>query len=142
MYGGYLVIETDSAKPGLVRIMKRASVPAEPRPRHSKGPRVLYSARFDDLSAGHMHAHAALRHDLVDVDEGTYRSDPIRAIAAVDASDLSHRVVYVDPGLENDPDLIRAIAERRKKHALVDRIWHAAGVIAVLFLLIKLLLGF
>jgi len=142
MYGGYLVIETDGGRPGFVRITERASIPAEPTSRRGREPRMLYAARFDDLSAGHMHAHAALRHCLVDVDECIYRSDPISAIAAVDAVDLSHRVAYLDPRLERDPELVRTIAERRKRLKLAHRIWQAVGVIAVLLLLIKLLLGF
>jgi len=142
MYGGYLVIETDSARPGFVRVMERASIPAEPPSRRGRGPCMVYAARFDDLSAAHMHAHAALRHCLIDVDEGIYRSDPVSAIAAVSAIDLSHRVAYLDPGLESDPALVRTIAERRKRRELADRIWQAVGVIAALFLLIKLVVGF
>jgi len=103
---------------------------------------MVYAARFDDLSAAHMHAHAALRRCLIDVDEGIYRSDPVSAIAAVSAIDLSHRVAYLDPGLESDPALVRTIAERRKRRELADRIWQAVGVIAALFLLIKLVVGF
>ena len=142
MYGGYLVIETNSAHPELVRIIETASVPHPPLPGHGKGPRMRYATRFDDLSAGHMHAHTALRHSLLNVDEGLYRSDPITAVAAVEAIELTHRRIYLDPVLAEDPTLAAAIASMHGKHRLSDRVWNAVGVIAALFLLIKLLLGF
>jgi len=142
MYGGYLVIETDRAHPGLVRILETASMPAEPNPPHREGHRVIYAARFDDLSAAHMHAHAAMRRHLLDVDAGLYRIDPVNAVAAVDASDLSHRRVYLERELADDPDLARAVAGRRKRYRLNDRIWQSVGIAAALILLTKLLLGF
>jgi hypothetical protein len=141
MYGGYLLVETDKRHPKLVRIRETASAPPLPA-RERPGSVVRYAARFDDVSAARMHAHTALRHRLVDVDAGLYRSDPIAAVAAVDASDLTHRRFYLDPLLANDPALDTAIAYRRQRRRIVDRIWHIVGGLAILLLVVKLTLGF
>ena len=144
MYGGYLVIETDRAHPGVVRILETASLPPEYRRGHrqGKGPRVRYAARFDDLSAGRMHAHGALRRRLLDADMCLYRCDPVDAVAAVQASELSHRTAYLDPELAEDPRLAEITATIRKRHRIADWAWRAVGVAAVLFLVIKILFGF
>lgn len=141
MYGGYLLIETDKRQPGMVRIRETAAPPAFST-RDRTGTLVRYAARFDDVSAARMHAHAALRHRLVDIDAGLYRSDPIAAVAAVDASDLTHRRFYLDPLLASDPALDAAIACRRQRLRTLDRIWHIVGGLAILLLLVKLVLGF
>jgi len=141
MYGGYLVIESHSAHPGLVRIFETSTLPSASGSVHRSGPRLLFAARFEDLSAGHMHTHAALRRQLLDLDEGWYRTDPIRAVAAADASELSHRRVFIDPELADNPRLCVEIAARRSRHRLSDRIWHAVGILALALLLLRLLLG-
>ena len=70
MYSGYLIVETNSEHPGLVRIRDADSPPPVPDAGHRSGPRVRYAARFDDLSAAHMHTHARLRHRQVDPEAG------------------------------------------------------------------------
>lgn len=142
MYSGYLVIEIHSSHPGLVRVFETSTFPRPPSLAYHKNPRVLYGAHFDDLSAGHMHAHTALRRRLLNVDDGLYRVDPITAVAAVDASTLSHYRVYLNPELEADPRLGAAIAEKRSRHRLADRIWRAVGISGLLLLLLRFLLGF
>ena len=144
MYAGYLVIETNRARPGLVRILQTDSLPPEERrgDRNGEGPRVRYAARFNDVSAGRMHAHNALRWRLVDVEAGLYRCDPVAAAAALEASALTHRTAYLDPELEQDPRFAEITAARRRRHRLIDRIWRAVGIAAVLFLITKILLGF
>jgi hypothetical protein len=144
MHAGYLVIETNRSRPGIVRILEAASLPAEDRwgDQHREGPRVRYIARFNDLSAGRMDAHRALRRRLMDVEGGLYRCEPLDAVAAVEASHLPHRTAYLDPDLAEDPRLSKIAATRRRRHRLADRIWRAIGVAAVLLLVLKLLFGF
>lgn len=142
MYGGYLIIETNSDKPGLVRIRDADSPPSVSDAGHRRGPLVRYAARFEDLSAAHMHAHAQLRHFLVDAEAGLYRTDPVIAIAAVESIDLRHRQIYLDSSLAADPQLGDITKKKRLLHRFADRIWQAVGVAAILFLLVKLLLGF
>jgi hypothetical protein len=142
MHGGYLAIETNSSLPGLVRLVESACVPSLSAGLDDKrGVRIRYAAHFDDVNAGHMHAHSALRRCLVDIDAGLYRSDVITAVAAVDASDLNHRLSYIDPDLARDPSLAEATSARRRLHRLSDRAWYAVGLAAAMILLIRLLLG-
>jgi hypothetical protein len=141
MHGGFLAIETNSLHPGLVRILESRRDPAVAVESNAGETKIRYSAYFDDASAGRMHAHTELRRRLVDIDAGLYRSDLVTAVAAIDASDLKHRLSYIDPDLAHDPKLTAAISERRRSHRLADRIWHAVGLTAILFLLFRLLLG-
>lgn len=140
MHRGYLLVETHAMHPGLVRIREAEAAPADRV--GNGGPRVRYVARFDDLDAARMHAHERLRRGLVDVDAGLYRSDPLTAVAAVAAVDLSHREVYVDPALADDPALAATIAAHRARQQRVGTTWRLVGAAAVLLLVLKLLLGF
>lgn len=139
MHAGYLVVETHATHPGLVRIREADQAPATPAAGGS--PRLRYAAYFDDLDAARMHAHDKLRRRLVDVDTGLYRSDLVTAVAAVEAINLRHRQIYVDPDIGEDPALTAAVRADRARQARVARVWQLVGVIALLLLIIKLLLG-
>lgn len=89
-----------------------------------------------------MHAHTALSRRLLDVEEGLYRCEPVDAAAAVEASELSHRTAYLDPEIAENPRFVAMTATRRRRHRLADRVWHAVGIAAILFLIIKILAGF
>lgn len=144
MYAGYLVIETNTAYPGVVRILETASLPPEDRRghRHGEGPQVRYAGHFDDLSAGRMHAHGALSRRLLDLEEGLYRCDVVDAVAAVEASVPTHRTAYLDPELAQNPRFAEITATRRSRHLLADLVWRAIGIAALLFLVTKVLFGF
>jgi hypothetical protein len=105
-------------------------------------PQIRYAALFNDLNVALMHAHTALRRGLIDIDAQLYRANPARAVAAIDAIDLSHRRVYLDPELAADPALDAEIGRRRRMRRRIDRIWNGVGIAAILLLIIKLLLGF
>lgn len=141
MQGGYLLVETHPAHPGLVRIRTAEQAPAEPVNDDAEAPRLRYAARFVDLSAAQMHAHELLRRHLVDVDSRLYRADAITAVSAAASIGLSHRRVYLDPELAADPALAEAIARRRTRRQRAWRMWDAIGIGALLFLLARLLLG-
>ncbi len=138
------MVQTRPDRPGLVRVLASEAAPGLPD--HQGGasnePRVRYVGSFNDLDAAQMHAHAALRHGLVDVETHLYRADPLDAVAKVDAIELPHRVLYLDPALAAEPRFA-ALGERLKSnHRRVDWIWRAAGVAGILLLLLKLVLGF
>ena len=142
MQGGYLLIETHPGHPGLVRIRTAATAPAEPATDDVDAPRLRYAARFDDLSAAHMHAHELLRRRLVDVDSRLYRADPVTAVSAAESIGLRHRRVYIDPELAADPALTQTVERYRARRERLWRLWNGVGIGALLFLLARLLLGF
>jgi len=142
MEEGYLIIETRSEHPGLVRIRRSELPPENPEPNPRADLRIRYVGRFTDLSAAQMHVHTELRHGLVDVEAGLYRSDPVGAVAAAQSVALRHRQIYLDPDLAESDALNKAIEGRRWHHGMADRIWQGVGVIAVIFLLIKVFFGF
>lgn len=139
MHGGYLLVETHPTHPGLVRIREADQAPTDDAA--APGPQVRYAARFDDVAAARMHAHERLRRRLVDVDGGLYRSDPLTAVAAVEAIALRHRRIYLDPDLAREPGFAEAVAAHRARQARIGRIWQAVGAAAVLLLILKLLFG-
>lgn len=143
MRQGYLSVLTHPDHPGQIRLV--ASV--EPPPSGASVPAphdasLRYCARFNDLDAGLMHAHTALRRRLIDIDTHRYRADPVTAIAAVDGIALGHRQVYLDPEVAASPQLHAAVARARARTRSWDRIWNGVGILAVLFLLARLIIGF
>lgn len=142
MEEGYLIIETSPEHPGLVRIRKAEVPPGDSDLEAQSDPQIRYVARFNDLSAAKMHVHSELRHGLVDVESGLYRSDPVTAVAAAQSVELRHRQIYLDPDLAENHSLDTAIEKRHWRHRLSDQIWRIVGVIAVVFLFAKILFGF
>ena len=97
---------------------------------------IRYVAAFDSLAIALMHAQTALRRCLIDVEAGLYRTDPLTAVAAVDAIDLRHQVRYLDPELAADPRLSVLTGQRRARRRRIDRVWTAVGILAILLLLL------
>lgn len=155
MRQGYLLIETHPDHPGRIHIRgvdhleaippdaipPDAIRPGPTRAEPVREPRIRYAARFGDLDVALMHAHTVLRRGLIDIDAHLYRADPVTAVAAVDAIELNHRRVYLDPCLAADPGLEAEIARHHRVHRRIDRIWNGVGIAALLLLLAKLLLG-
>ena len=142
MEEGYLIIETSLEHPGLVRIRKAEVPPGESGLETQTDAQIRYVARFNDLSAAQMHVHTELRHELVDAEAGLYRSDPVTAVAAAQSVELRHRQIYLDPDLDGSNSLDAAIEKRHWRHRFTDKIWQGVGILAVAFLLIKILFGF
>ena len=142
MHSGYLIVETRADHAGRVRIYSAARQPtllAESQTPASEDPAIpciRYVAVFDSLDVALMHAQTALRGCLIDVDAGLYRTDPLTAVAAVDAIDLRHQVQYLDPALAADPRLSAATEQRRTRRRWIDRAWTAVGILAILLLLL------
>ncbi|WP_296807392.1 hypothetical protein [Thiocapsa sp.] len=135
---GYLVVETRADRPGLVRVF---STPQNPTPSDFEAtdpsrPLIRYVAFFPALHVARMHAQTALRRGMVDAEAGLYRTDPVTAVAAVDAIDLSHRRVYLAPEIESDPAFAAAREQRRRRQRLANRIWTIVGVLAIILLVL------
>jgi|APFre7841882724_1041349.scaffolds.fasta_scaffold54511_2 hypothetical protein len=145
MRQGYLLIETHPDFPGRVRLFRTDRLPAElaepDSGKHPRQPRIRYAALFNDLDVAAMHAHTALRRSLIDIDASLYRTDPVRAIAAVESIGLRHRQIYLDPDVAADPALGAEVTRRQAWLHRRDRIWHGIGILALVLLLLKLVLG-
>lgn len=145
MRQGYLLIETHQGLPNRVRLLTAERPPVTTLDTTLAGvsvtPQIRYAARFGDLDAALMHAHAALRRHLIDIDAHLYEIDPVRAVAAVESIGLPHRQIFLDPVLGADPLLRAEISRRQGRQRLTDGIWSGVGALALLLLLIKLLLG-
>jgi len=137
---GYLYVETSDSHPGLARVVATDLPPRLSPAAEHLDPRVRYLARFDDLDAGRMHAHTALRRRLVDIEADLYRVQAIDAIAAVEASGLRHERLYLDPLLANEPQLHASIARRLARQQRSDRVWAAVGVVGAVLLILLVLL--
>lgn len=143
MQSGYLVTETNETHPGLVRLYKTETLPRLPVETDSPGGAIpRHAVHFNDVAAARMHAHQQLHRQVVDAANGLYRGTPTEVAAAVESIGLRQRRVYLDPTLAADPTLEPMIAQRRARDARGDRTWRVVGILAVLFLLLKLLLGF
>lgn len=134
MERGYLLIETDPARPGVVQARTSGEAPAVT-------PGLRFVARFDDIDAAMMHLHTALRWRLIDVDARLYRAEIADAVAAADAIALDHRRIYLDPALADDPAIAEGIARLQARHRRWDRIFTGIGIAAVLLLIIQALFG-
>lgn len=135
---GYLVVETQADHDGFVRVHATRHTPALPEGTSPDPTRPLlrYAAFFPSLHVATMHAQTALRRGMVDAEAGLYRTDPVTAIAAVEAIDLDHRRVFLDPTLAADPRLSMLIEQRRTRQLWTNRVWTAVGILAILLLIL------
>lgn len=134
---GYLVVETHPDHADLVRVYGTRELPILPDGSSTHlGPRIRYVASFSALQVAQMHAQTALRKGMVDAEAGLYRVDPLTAVAAVDAIDLSHRTIYLDPRIAADPRLTAGIEQRRLRHRMAGRIWTTVGILAIILLIL------
>jgi hypothetical protein len=138
---GYLGVEVNGQRPGLVRIVVSEYLPTRSDSTTGDGPRLRYAARFNDTDAALMHTHELLKRRLVDLDAHLYRSSEQLAIAAIESLGLSHRDVYFDPGLDQETRVAIESARlefvRRRKSK--DQIFATMGYLGIGILLFKLL---
>jgi len=143
MRGGFLLIETRADQPNLVRVFgtETESEPKPAFPQQDDRPRLRYCAYFHDLDAALMHTHEPLKRRLVDVDKGLYRIDPLEAVAAAQSVDLRHWQTYIDAEIADDPRLAESVTSKLRRKQRFQLLWNIVGVIAIVLLLLKLLLG-
>lgn len=139
---GFLYVETSASHPGLVRLRWSERAPALPELGNHPDPELRYCARFGDVDAARMHAHAQLRRLLLNIDSGLYRTSPARAVAAIESIDLSHQRVFIDPQLNADPELEAAVRSIETRRRAISKIWEWVGWAALALLLAELLLSF
>jgi hypothetical protein len=134
MKSGYLTLTTHGGHPGLVRARIHDSLP-ELR-RQEDGGDIRYMARFKDVEAALMHVQNAMHTTLIDLEDRIYRKPLTEMIACVEADDLDHERVWIDPALdEKDLAQIESSTKRRVKwHQRSDRIWQVVGFLALLLL--------
>ncbi|MBT3044953.1 MAG: hypothetical protein KME67_19005 [Candidatus Thiodiazotropha sp. (ex Codakia orbicularis)] len=141
MKTGYLTLETHPEHLDLVRVIVKDELPNTQEA--SYGSQIRYIARFNDIDAGQMHLHNMLHNNLVDLDNHIYRIDLNQAIAAVEADDLNHARVWIDPSLgENDRSFIDTqTAKFKLRHKKWNRFWLIVGAVFVIYFFIMTLFG-
>ena len=141
MTAGFLCLETSASHPGLVQVRGMPDGPP-PIPGDQEAgatdPEIRLVLRFHDLDAARMHAHDALRRHLVDADSGTYRVELAEAVACIQAIDLRHQQLYLDPRL--DRETLTAVARRltacERHQARVQLAWKIVGGLGIALLVI------
>ncbi len=135
MNTGYLTLITHPDHPGLVRARIDDDLP-ELKPL-GDGSEIRYVARFADVEAALMHIQNAMHSALADLENRIYRKSLTAMIASVEADVLDHTRVWIDPGLSEETNRLIANETRRRvnRQRLVDRIWQAVGLMALLLLL-------
>ena len=136
MRAGYLCIETNHQRPGLIRVTPPSMAPSGTRRE------IRYVARFNDVEAAQMHVQNGLHHQLIDLNNRIYQTGLIEAMAVIESDLLYHRRIWIDPTLqpEDSERLEQLTAARRCQRQRLDRIWQTVGTIAAA-VLVMLLLG-
>ncbi|MCU7936528.1 MAG: hypothetical protein KZQ99_16900 [Candidatus Thiodiazotropha sp. (ex Dulcina madagascariensis)] len=138
MKTGYLTLETHPEHRGLVRVLVKEELPNTQAA--SYGSKIRYIARFDDIEAGQMHLHNLLHHTLIDLDNHIYRIDLDWVIAAIEAVDLRHNRVWIDPSLsDSEKQVIDAqTAKLKLRHKRWNTFWLiVGGFFVVLFFILS-----
>jgi hypothetical protein len=139
MKTGYLVLETHPEHKDRVRVLMNDKLPNTQAA--SPGSKIRYIARFNDIDAGQMHLHNIMHNHLVDLNNHIYRIDLRQAIAAIEADELNHARVWIDPSLDDYERIL--IDEQTNKfklrHTWWNRIWFIVGALFVLYFFIMTL---
>ena len=140
MQTGYLTVETHAGHSGLSRVNLYSALP-DPEPTGDTQPRIRYIAHFNDGDAALMHAHEILKRRLVDLEAHLYRVSAEHAVSAIEASDLRHRRVYLDPVFSDDSKLsIDELSARfRNQCRRRDHFFQTVGYIGIALLLFNLI---
>lgn len=139
MKSGFLSLQTHPDHPGLVRVTAHDIQPELATPDGQTSFR--YVARFEDIEAGEMHLHNCMRRRLVDLDNRIYRGELEYMIACVEAENLDHVRVWLDPAIADATSqrIEQLISRMRANSRRYDRIWQAIGIAAILMLLLSTL---
>jgi hypothetical protein len=137
---GYVLLESNAEHPGLIRVANVETRP-DPEPVNHHASRIHCVIAFDDGDAAVLHFHEALKRRLVDPDTRLYRAPVEQGIAALDAIDLRHRVLYLDCDFSSDQRqaISDLTARYRGRKQRVKKIFDAIGYIAFALLLFNLL---
>jgi hypothetical protein len=141
MKTGYLILETHPDHKNRVRVKIKDELPNTQSALN--GSQIRYIARFIDIDAGQMHLHNRLHLHLVDLDNHIYHVELNRAIAAIEADELNHARVWIDPSLsDNDMSCIDKQTTRFKQHHKKwNSFWLAVGGFFVVLFFIMSFIG-
>lgn len=141
MESGYLYLETHPDHPGLLHLVLAGIAPIPPK--GAAGGIIRYVARFNDGATAHMRVQSALRRRLVDIDAGIYRVELADAMAAIEAEELNHRRVWLDPDLDEVTlaRMAEQAARRRQRRRTLNRVWQAVGAAGLVWLVLSFLLS-
>lgn len=136
MKTGFLTLITHSDHPGLVRARIRNKLPELKR--QEDGSEIRYVARFKDIDAGLMHVQNVMHSALADLEHRIYRVSLPQMIACVEADDLDHARIWMDPALsaEELAEIDRLTRQRKASQRRIDRIWQIVGWLGLLLLLL------
>ncbi len=138
---GYIYLETHADRPGQIRVLSQAE---EPAPQQSiDGVQIRYISRFRNVHIAYMHVHNTLKKQLQDINSRFYAVSLPRAIAAVEAEDLVHERVWIDPALTESElaELEQQTCTLQKRRQWVNRIYLAVGGLGLLLLMFILFGG-
>ncbi len=100
------------------------------------GPELRFAACFGDIDAALMHLHERLRRRLATLEPRSYAVDLEEAVIAVDAIELDHRRVFIDPALAGSPTIEHRIEALHRRYRWQDRLLHAVGLCALIVLIL------
>ncbi len=130
MRKGYLLLETQPDRPGIVSVCTQDGALQLDR----SG--LRFAVHFDDVDAALMHLHAGLRRHLYSLEPRRYAVSIEDAIATADAVELDHRPVFIDPDLVERGGLDRQIRRLHRRHQRFDWLMHAIGALALIILIL------
>jgi hypothetical protein len=136
MKTGFLALETHPEHAGMVRVHILDKVP-ELSPQ-ADGAEIRYVARFQDVEAGQMHVQNSMHGCLVNLEQRIYRQSLSEMIACVEADDLDHARVWIDPAIgESESQRIANLVQRRQSHhRQINLIWQSVGIAGLILLVI------
>lgn len=133
MNEGYLSLETHPDRPGLVRLV---SSDEDPRGHHEGSGNTRFVLKFQDIHAAFMHAHTAMRHSMVDLNNHLYKKSLAEAMGDLESIELRHEPIWKDPDLSSEElDVMEhEIEHRHEQQARRDRFvqiikWVAIGLL-------------
>ena len=135
MKTGFLTLETHPDRNDLVRVRMREKMPELST--QGDGAAIRYVARFQDIEAAQMHVQNMMHSFLVDLEYRIYRKSLAEMIACVEADELEHVRIWIDPTInEVESRYIESLVERhRSRHKLIDLIWQMVGIAGLILLL-------
>ena len=89
-----------------------------------------------------MHLHDELHHQLIDLDNRLYKADLVEAISAIEADELQHRQVWIDPTIDEQErtEIDEHTKQLRKRHNIQNRIWlFVGGFFVLLFFFLNII---
>lgn len=136
MKTGFLTLETHPDHNDLVRVHMQEKKPEVSN--QEDGREIRYVARFHDIETAQMHVQNMMHSSLVNLEYRIYRKSLAEMIACVEATELDHARVWMDPGIsEAEFNRIESLVEHlRNRHKMIDLIWQTVGIAGLILLLV------